>query len=327
MNIKSEITSNLNGKGFDDFTIIRWIYLYVCRTFSYDYRFYNKSNYELRKQIYEKELNLEKVEDFEIVCYTFAKVLKEALELCGFKNVEIKKGAGDGFSHAYVVIKHKGYKLKLDPTTRHDTTRVKMHSTTLDFVDLNEDPDFLDEVLQADKEINAHYEDVDLTEYYNNDSIVKLVKTIENVSKVLNLTPKRVFEDKVDYLFTLINCRDDFTRYDDIDYYFSYLIRKFKINENGLYFRPAIFFKKSDPSLKDVINIIHVKYKNEPVSLYVLQKIGNNFKVRKIFKDEALELLEEYESPNVQNFFEEEAKKLPEQGDGKNPFEDKIIKL
>ena len=45
MNLKEEITSYLDSHDYDDFTKIRWIYLYVCSIFSYD------KEYILKKQI------------------------------------------------------------------------------------------------------------------------------------------------------------------------------------------------------------------------------------------------------------------------------------
>ena len=39
MNVKNDIIVFLEKSGFDDFTKIRYIYLYVCDLFSYDIRF------------------------------------------------------------------------------------------------------------------------------------------------------------------------------------------------------------------------------------------------------------------------------------------------
>ena len=322
MDLESQITSNLGSKGYDDFTTIRWIYLYVCRMFSYDTRFpYAKQ--DLKEKIYNKKIDLKNAEDFEVVCYTIARVLVDILTLYGFESQIIRESKGQ-FTHAYVIVKHKNYVIKLDPTARHDITRVKMNSTTLDFTSLTDEDYFLDELLEADKEITSNYKDIDFSEFYNNKSIIKLVNVIEESAKKRNLSDCELFFEKIEYLFSLINRRTDFKRYDDIDYYFAYLIKKFKVNEktsiiNGKkaiqkinYVKPSVFFNINDKSMKDVINITFIDYENMPPVFYLLRKEGETFKAREIFKDEAMELLSKYESPayQCQYIFQEAAKKL-----------------
>ena len=73
MNSKDDVLSFLEDSGFDDFTIIRYIYLYVCNLFTYDIRFHY-ADYNFKTQIYNKEVDIKNVEDYEIVCYTCAHV-------------------------------------------------------------------------------------------------------------------------------------------------------------------------------------------------------------------------------------------------------------
>ena len=74
MNLRENIINHIDNHDYDDFTKIRWIYLYVCSIFSYDTRFiFGKK--ELRKEIYNKKLDLNTIEEFEIVCYTIAKII------------------------------------------------------------------------------------------------------------------------------------------------------------------------------------------------------------------------------------------------------------
>lgn len=320
-----DIINTLDGKGYDDFTKIRWIYKYICKEFSYDTRFYYPDS-ELKTQIYHKHVDISNVEDFEIVCYTFAKILIDALALYGFEAKLIRENSGP-FSHAYVVMNYKNDILKLDPTKSRDVTRVKMNSTTLDFVSLTNEPFFQDQLNESDKIIASSYGNLDLDQFYNNASVMKLVDIVEESARNRNLTPLEAFYEKLEYIYSLINTRTDFTRYDDIDYYYSYLLHKFNINKKRVvinneviseaehYVRPAVFFRKSDKSKKDIINISCIQYKNSPTMFYLIRKNGESFEAREIFKDEAIELLKEYYNPACQFMFETGALKL---SNGKN---------
>ena len=174
MNSKDDVLSFLEDSGFDDFTIIRYIYLYVCNLFTYDIRFHY-ADYNFKTQIYNKEVDIKNVEDYEIVCYTCAHVLVDLLSLFGI-NAEIVKESTYEFSHAYVIVRHKGKVLKLDPTKKHDITRVKMQSPTLDFQTLVDDPIFYDQLTDADRQIyekKKNKNDYDVL--YNSDTINKLI--------------------------------------------------------------------------------------------------------------------------------------------------------
>lgn len=322
MDIQSEIINNIDSEGYDDFTKIRWIYLYVCRLFSYDLRF-PYANQDLKKQIYNKELDIKNVEEFEIVCYTFARVLQDILALFGFKSEIVRKDLST-FTHTHVIVKCNDYFIKLDPTTRHDVTRVKMNSSTLDFLPTENIPGFNEMLSEADKIIKSNYEEIDPYIKYDNETILTLLNVIEESAIERKLSDSELFFEKIHYLFSLINTRTDFNRYDDIDYYFGYLITKFKLNEkkaivNGkevtkkvARIKPAIFFKKDDNNMKDIINISFIDYENMPPIFYLLKKDGDNFKAREIFKEEALEILDEYETPIPyhQYIFKEAAQKL-----------------
>ena len=315
MNMEMDIITSLENKGYDDLTKIRWIYLYVCQMFSYDTRFLY-ANKELKKEIYDKNVSIKSVEEFEIVCYTISKVLADALNICGY-DAEVIKENNEYFSHAYVIVKHNNYILKLDPTKRHDITRVKMHSTTLGFTSLSDVPFFEDELQESDKIIKENSQNINLEEFYNNDSIKKLVEIIEESAKKRNLSEKELFFEKLEYIISLVNSRTDFKRYDDIDYYYAYLLKKFNINKckivinnkiisEGKYpVKPALFFKKDDKTMKDIINISYVKYDTlSPIRFYVMAKEGETYKIREIFKDEALELLKKYHNPTCQYIYE-----------------------
>ena len=96
-----------------------------------------------------------------------------------------------------------------------------------------------------------------------------------------------------------------------MDYYYSYLIRKFNLNKGkNQYVKPGIFFKNDDKTMKDIINITLVEYKKFPPRFYVMKKVDENYKIRELEKDETIELLKEYNCPIVQYYFEERAAKM-----------------
>lgn len=289
--------------------------------FSYDIRFiYAKDN--LKEEIYDKKIDIKNIEDYEVVCYTIGRLLVDILSTYGYE-CELVREYDVRFSHVYVIVKCKDYTLKLDPTKRHDLTRVKINSNTLDFTLLNENSKYVNELNETDNIINNSYKNIDKNVFYDNETIIKLVQVIENSAKVRNITDYELFYEKIEYLFCLINTRSDLKRLDDIDYYFSYLIKKFKLNEkteiiNGepvttkvVRIKPAIFFNTSDKSMKDIINISIIEYENgSPLMFYLLKKDGENFKAREIFKEEAIELLKQYNNPMCQFIFETAALKL-----------------
>ena len=243
------------------------------------------------------------VQDYEIVCYTCAHVLVDLLGLFGI-NAEIVRESNYEFQHAYVVVKHKGKVLKLDPTHKHDITRVKMHSPTLDFQTLIDDSIFYDQLIYADKNINDKIKDkVDFEVFYNSETINQLIDVLNDSAKKRGLSDGEQFFEKLDAIEGLINTRTDFPRYDDIDYYLGYLINKFGLNNNGVAVRPAVFFKKDNPDMKEIINLAIVEYKGYDPVFYIVEKVDKNYKMRKIDINEMREKLNEYDNWKIGEYF------------------------
>ena len=327
MNIESEIANVFENNSYNDLFKVRWLYLYVCRLFSYDTRFIYAEN-NLKEEIYDKKIDIKNIEDFEIVCYTIGRVLVDILNSYGYK-CELVRESKAHFSHIYVIVKCKDYTLKLDPTKRHDLTRVKINSNTLDFELLNESTKFEDELKEMDKIITNNYNDIDKNIYYDNEKIEELVQLVDNDAKERNLLDSEFFYEKIEYLYSLINTRTDLKRCDDMDFYYSYLIKKFKLNEktemiNGKAvttrinrIKPAIFFKNDDKSMKDFISLTIVEYEGIPPVFYLIKKEGECFKAREIYREEAIELLKQYRNPVCQFIFESAALRLETNNLGK----------
>ena len=325
MDLENQIANIFENPSHSDLFKIRWLYLYVCRLFSYDTRFiYGKQ--ELKDEIYDLKLDLKNVEEFEIVCYTMSRLITDVLNMYGYECNIIKEHNGK-FSHAYVEVKCNEYYLKLDPTKRHDLTRVKINSNTLDFTLLNDNSYFTEELKETDTEITHNYSDIDKDIYYDNEAIAKLVNVVEESAKTRNISDAELFYEKIEYLFSLINSRKDLTRYDDMDYYFSYLMNKFKLNKKTQVIdgntvtteinrvKPAVFFNNDDPSMKDMINIAIIEYENMPPIFFVIKKEEENYVAKEVFRDEAIELLRQYSNPACQFIFENAALRLQEKHD------------
>lgn len=327
MNIESQIANVFENNNYNDLYKVRWLYLYICNLFSYDIRFIYAEN-NLKDEIYNKKIDIKNIEEFEIVCYTISRVLIDILNSYGY-TCELVRENDMRFSHVYVIVKCKDYTLKLDPTKRHDLTRVKINSNTLDFKLLNDNPIYADELKEIDELITHKYNDVDKNVFYDNETIEQLVQVVENSAKERKLLDSELFYEKIEYVFSLINTRTDLKRCDDMDYYYSYLIKKFKLNEkteiiNGkevttkiARIKPAIFFKNDNENMRDFISLTIVEYENMPPLFYLLKKEGECFKTREIYKDEVIELLKQYKNPVCQFIFESAALRLSDSSIGK----------
>ena len=269
--------------------------------FSYDIRF-SYARDDIKQSIYERKIDLENVQQFEIVCYTYARVLVDLLSLFNI-HAEIVLEDGSLFRHAYVMVYHQGKVLKLDPTKKHDTTRVKLHSPTLDFQTMIDDPIFSDQLAEADQEILAKTNNnVDLTVFYDSEHISKLIDVINESARKRDISAVDLFFDKIYAVQCLINTRSDLTRYDDIDYYLSYLLKKFNV---GNYVKPMILFKNIDQEYTDIINIVVIDYPFLAPIFYVVKKVNENYKMRQINLDKVREIMNEYSNCAYDYFFKQ----------------------
>ena len=204
------------------------------------------------------------------------------------------------------------YHLKLDPTLKHDVTRVKLDSPTLGFTDLDEHHDFTDSVAFSDKVIKTYLGNVNHEEHYDTITIKELNAVIQESAKNRNLTDKEIFFEKLEYIMCLVNIRKDLVRYDDIDYYYSYLIRNFEMNEANTipYLKPAVFYRGE--KFEDIIWLTMVTYPQAEPEMLLLNKENDSFKIGKISKKKAQELLDNYENYDCHYFFETYVENMPD---------------
>ena len=260
----------------------------------------------MKKSIYELELDIKNIEEYEIVCYTYAKILDDLLKHYGYNSEIIReKDSASKTPHVYVVASLGRRKIKLDPTIKHDTARVKMNANTYDFRPLEDDPTFEDDLILADDSINQ----IDKSEYVNNfDAMMNYISSLSafNLSKVDNRT---LIMNKFNAIVSMVNLKKEFKRYDDIDYFLSYLIKRSKINEPNLIVRPAVFFNVDDPTMRDIINIIKVDLDVDESIFYIMEKEDDHYHIRLSSNEEVLEKLEQYSNWIIYEYFRNAAKK------------------
>ena len=316
MNLIKNIEAHFNEHpDYDELTKIRYIYLYVCKLFSYDMRFYSRSP-RIKEEIYNKKIDITNVTDVEVVCFNISCVLVELLHYFGFDaKMEIEQN-DDDFSHAYVITEcmnnNELYKLKLDPTKKRDMTRVKLDSPTLGFSDVDDHVDFKDSVIYSDQVIKKSQEPINHEEYYDTISIKELNDVMKKSAQERGLSDSEFFYEKMEYIKCLINVRKGLNRNDDIDYYLSYMIRNFDMNDDPKepYIRTGLFYKGKD--YEDMIWILYVKYKQDSPFLLVMQKIDDKYEMRSLSKNEAEQLFEEYYCPEAQYYFEQRVSEMPD---------------
>ena len=295
MDLVSEISNNISNQNFDKFTIIRYIYLYLCQTFSYDSRFFNKNNAKLRAEIYNKKIDIRNVNDFEIVCDTFSNILVDILKVYDI-DAEIKFEQTDSkYKHTYVVVELDEYKLKLDTTKKYDTARVKLLLPTLGFIDLNNNPGFKYDMALADAKIGLVDKKLLNYNFYNN-SYKEIRDVFNKMAISMNLTGLTLFEKKLEEVCSSVAHMNVLTHHNDMNYYVSYLLELYQLKEDHAFVRGSIFFNKEDSS--DIIDIFYVDYRNVKECFYILKKENDNYHINEIDAKEVLDLLESYEGLN-----------------------------
>lgn len=294
MNLIDELDFVFHKTDMDDFARLRYIYLFVCKKFSYDTRFMYALP-SMKKKIYETELDIKKIEEYEIVCYTQAKILHDILDYYGYKSEIIREKGMSDYVHAYIVVTLGSRKIKLDPSTKRDTARVKINASTLGF-------DMADDNLTFPNELNKSDEIMKNLNLYNADLnkgniLANSFNTNDGFNSDIN------FFQKFDAIVASVNMAKELTRYDDVDYYLSYAIKKMGLNDNGTIVKPAVFFNIDDPTMKDIINIILIEYSSDISMFYIMEKVGENYQIRPIDSEEVIDKLSYYKNYVTDEYF------------------------
>lgn len=296
MDLVSDISNNIKNQNFDKFTLVRYIYLYLCQVFSYDSRFLNKNNAKLRNEIYNKKIDIRNVNDFEIICDTFSHIIVDILKLYDIDATIETEQTDSYYKHTYVVTEVDGYKLKLDPTKKYDTARVKLGIPTLGFIDLTKKPEFSYDIALADGKIGKIDKRLLNYNYYNDNSHKEIRNIFNRVAASMNLTDLDLFLKKIEEICWRVDCGNGLTHHNDMNYYVSYLLEVYKLKEKNEFVKGSIFFNKDNPS--DIIDIFYINYKNRKEGFYILRKENEKYHMGEISEQEVIDLLEIYEGLN-----------------------------
>ena len=71
MNVLELLDKELKGKDWSEETKSRYLYIRSGQLFSYDQRFFYANNF-LKKEILERQINLENVTNFRVVCTSWS---------------------------------------------------------------------------------------------------------------------------------------------------------------------------------------------------------------------------------------------------------------
>lgn len=131
-NIHMNKIKKFNGDLYE-MAIVRYVMKEISEFFYRDYTFFlNKENVKARNDIYNKQIDLNNIQDFNIVCKSYCNIIKDVLK----KNYEIESELispfDDKFRHVDLIIKtKKGNRYIVDPLTDLIEMQVGLRTTTL----------------------------------------------------------------------------------------------------------------------------------------------------------------------------------------------------
>jgi hypothetical protein len=267
-----------------------YIYITVCKTFSYDYRFlYGRP--ELKEQIYQKRLDINKIEEYEIVCSTIAHVIKDLLKEIGM-DAEISY---DVLPHVFLIVNWGPYKIKLEPMKKgYDISRAKVENRVYGIIDLNKNDDFQNKVDNALKKIYAN------NRLYTNEALELVKQELIYLKKFKNNpATTTTFDDqdlcdKMNLIKSLVNNTKKVFRFDDSDFYFDYLNLKLMTQWEQSKIHKYPFWKEKNGNWS-ILNLILIEYQNRNPVCYKMSQNGEKFFIQSLEKEEMLEYLDNYE--------------------------------
>ena len=276
MDLKKEIMDFLQTKkDWDLIAKTYYIYIKLCKTFSYDYR-YLFGTEEEKKEIYHKEMNECNIEEWEIVCLSWCKLAQKIL-------LELKINSEicfDVLPHVYLIAHIPPYQIKMDPMKDgYDLTRVKIGSRTHGFKDLNNNFDFSSKLQVLAKEIDSN------GSYFADECINMLSTELKNnnmyqdprYSKFSN----EILHQKMNLIYNLVNNNNLVKKYYYIDRYFDYLNLKLmsKWEQSKIHKHP-FWIKENDKW--DVLDLILLEQEEDKAICYKLAENNGKFVLSKI---------------------------------------------
>lgn len=190
-NIHMDKIENFNGDIYE-LAIVRYVMKEAARIFYRDYTFFlDKENINDRDEIYNKEIDLNNIEDFNIVCKSYCYIIKELLKQNYNINSELISPFEDKFRHVDLLIKTKNSnRYIVDPLTdliemqvglRTNNFASKKHYDTI-YKGIIEDVSFLNdkELEEIDNKIDYKNNNVYLDDFFK-----LLKKKFDNIEEIL----------------------------------------------------------------------------------------------------------------------------------------------
>lgn len=184
-----------------ELAIVRYVMKEASKMFYRDYTFFlDKENIEDRESIYNKEIDLNNIQDFAIVCKSYCNIIKNLLKCVYNIDTELVSPFEDKFRHVDLLIKTKnGKKYIVDPLT--DLIEMQVGIRTNNFASENYynsnysnilgNISFLNEstLEEIDNKIGYKFDGVYL------DDFLKLLKTkLNNIEDLLQTNDSIAFE-------------------------------------------------------------------------------------------------------------------------------------
>ncbi|MDO5557203.1 MAG: hypothetical protein Q4G05_03050 [Clostridia bacterium] len=225
MNIEKYIRENLKinliqeYKGDDyELALTRYIMILCSKIFYRNYVFFlDKENLKKRKEIYNRKISIDEIEDFSIICKSYCKIISDLLEKFEIESKCVSDG-NDKFKHIYLQLKTKkeNYYI-IDPLM--DLSEMKAYMKTNKFAskeftektfnyELNEKIKWIDEekLREIDEKIGYNYKGI-----YLDDIVEMLREEFEEIKE------KDALEKKLDFINGSFNRKEGFKGF--VEYY------------------------------------------------------------------------------------------------------------
>ncbi len=281
MNVLKMLDDELKNKNWSLEEKARYLYLRSCELFSYDPRYFlSPQKSKLRRKIASKTINLENVDNFDIICFSYANyILPQLWENLLNLPVEIIKDGNHAFNRCCI----NQDVLEIDPTFEMDLFRVKMSLNTYGYNKISSlDNEFYHHLRDMDTKIDYiedNYEDIYLTKY-----IYTLFQEFSN-----SYTGKSSDFNKKYFIYRLQILQELFQKYKQLKNFYDaqncieYLQRKLKVSND---FIKIPLFHCNQHKPWDFINIYFGKYLDY-YYYFVLEQQKEDFSFHKINKKEA----------------------------------------
>lgn len=280
MNVLALLETELKGKNWSLEEQIRYVYLRSCQLFSYDKRydfcFLFDDGFQRQQQILNQKIDLEKVEDFHIVCSSWSREVFKMLLLELFQmNSKII-----GEAHQYVLFSLNNKKIRADACLTFDLTRAKMGLRTIAYYPKSQLTEYEDELMEQDRKIEY------IKNTYKKDWILKQKDQILEQSKECSESErKRYMLEEIKTMYQQIAAKKSIK---DAEFGLEYLLYNILGEAEEKKIVRAYLCQDSNFSDWIYVNIYRV-FMPDGIKYYKLEKQEKNYVLEEIKEEDAKE--------------------------------------